>query len=90
MDEFWTYSLFLVVLVFGSVGLIWAILRSAKQAQDPSRKRSIVDYLLVWPLILDRKSADLDAEQKRRSVRRITILWIALVMLIALAMYFQW
>ena len=89
MDEFWTYSLFLVVLVFGSVGLIWAILRSAKQARDPSRKRSIADYLLVWPLILDGNSAGLDAERKRRSGRRITILWIALAVLIALAMYFQ-
>ena len=90
MDDIWKYSLFFIVLVFGSVGLIWAFVRSAKRARNPTRTRSILDYLLIWPLILERNSAGLDAEQKRRSRSRATILWIALAVLIALAMYFRW
>ena len=86
----WPFAAFALVLVVGAVGLVVALARSSKRARSPDKSRSILDYVLVWPLLLERNAAHLDDDQKRRSRKRIAVGWIFLAVLIALAMYFHW
>jgi hypothetical protein len=89
-NEAWPFAAFALVLIVGTVGLVVALARSSKRARNPDKSRSILDYLLVWPLLLEQNTARLDDDQRRRSRKRITVGWIFLVILIALAMYFHW
>lgn len=86
----WPFAAFALVLIVGAVGLVVALARSSKRAGSPDKVRSILDYLLVWPLLLERNSAHLDDDQRRRSRKRTVVGWIFLAALIALAMYFHW
>jgi len=84
------YIAFFAVLLFGGVGLYWAYVRAAKRSRNPTSRRSIVDYLLVWPLILEGNGAGQNDEQRRHTRIRIAIGWIALALLITLAVTFGW
>lgn len=46
------FGLCVLVLLLGVVGLLVAVLRSKKRVQS-GEARPLLDYLLVWPLILD-------------------------------------
>lgn len=89
-NETWPFAAFALVLIVGTVGLVVALARSARRARSPDKSRSILDYLLVWPLLLEQNAAHPDDNQKRRSRKRIAVGWIFLAILIVLAMYFHW
>jgi hypothetical protein len=86
----WPFAAFALVLFLGAVGLAVALARSSMRARSSDKSRSILDYLLVWPLLLERNAAHLDDDQRRRSRKRMAVGWIFLAALIALAMYFHW
>lgn len=86
-NETWPFA---VVLIVGVVGLTVALTRSSKRARSADKSRSILDYLLIWPLLLEWNAAGLDDDQRRRSGKRLVVGWIFLLVLIALAMYFHW
>jgi hypothetical protein len=90
MNEMWRFAGFPLVLIVGAVGLVVALARSSTRAGNPDKSRSIVDYLLVWPLLLERNAAHQDNDQRRRSRKRMAMGWIFSAILIALAMYFHW
>lgn len=51
------YGWFIAVAVLGILGLWVALYRSKRRLQSvKSPQRSILDYLLLWPLVLDQPS----------------------------------
>jgi hypothetical protein len=86
MDRF---ALPLLALALGTCGLLIAFLRAKSRASGT--KRPFWDYLLIWPLILD------GPERKDRPARGGPLLtnceiagWLAVLLLIALAVAFDW
>ena len=89
---FWRFGLFALALLFGACGLVAAYLRSSRRARHPDKKRSLIDYLLVWPLLLsnDKKSTDIAEGAPGLFTSRAAIGWLLVLILIVLAMVFRW
>lgn len=82
MESHW----YLVVAVVATVGfLIWLFNRRTGVREEAS-KRSILDYILVWPLLLSKKKNGVISE--RGLTKREWIGWILVVLVAVLAVLF--
>jgi hypothetical protein len=78
---------FVVALVLGGVG-VTVLLLYAKQLKPRTGPRPIWHYLLLWPLILERDKRNQNSWGRMLSTRE-TIGWIAVVLLIVIALVFK-
>ena len=86
MDRF-TYPL--IALVLGTCGLVVAFLRARSRAGGT--KRPFWDYLLIWPLVLDSpERRDRVARGGQLLTTREIVGWLAVLLLIAFAVAFDW
>lgn len=80
-----------LALLVGCSGLIATFGRLRSRDGSPDAKRSLLDYLLVWPLLLGKPSRGSDV---RRDARFFTGRelggWLILLVLIVLAIAFSW
>ena len=72
----------LIVIAIGIAGLAIAILRSVRSRRDGVSRRSALDYILLWPLLLDRSRRDADGSLLSR---RETAGWIVVLALMLAA-----
>jgi hypothetical protein len=84
------YYLLLPISV-GIGGLLVAIRRSRKRVVAKSRMRPLSDYILLWPLLFRGSSND-QSESRGRHLfsSRELIGWALVLMLMALAIVFEW
>jgi hypothetical protein len=80
-------SIFLAVLV-GVGGLIAVFGRSRQRLRDNGR-RSLLDYLLIWPLLF-RNTGDKAERGGRVLTNREIVGWLVVIVLIVLAVTFNW
>jgi len=76
--------IFLVLLV-GALGLALAYRQSKKRISAGERQRSLLDYLLIWPLLLESSSAD---RPRRVITNREVVGWLIVVLLALVGMVF--
>jgi hypothetical protein len=81
------YGYVLAVALLGIAGLVVSYYRARSSMTEDEAKRSIWDYLLVWPLILRR---DWTSRGGKILSTRESIGWGIVVILIVAAVVFGW
>jgi hypothetical protein len=90
---FWRFGFFTLVILVGICGLAAAYAQSKKRERASGQRRSLLDYLLVWPLLFDISSKSAKDEGKsggRLLTNRAIVGWLVVAALIVLAMVFHW
>lgn len=81
------YGFVLLAALLGIAGLVASYCRAQSSMTEHKTKHSKWDYLLVWPLILKRRSPPTGS--KILSVREI-IGWVVVFIFIVAAVVFRW
>jgi hypothetical protein len=81
---------FLLVLLIGIVGLAAAFWQSKRSARTQDGKRSLLDYLLLWPLLFGKERTSPGTGRATGISARVIIGWLVVLVLIVLAMVFDW
>ena len=76
---------FLLVLLFGAGALALAYRQSKKRASTDTPSRSLLDYLLLWPLLFEKSSVD---RSRRLLTNRKVVGWVIVVLLIVVGLVF--
>jgi hypothetical protein len=84
-DAFSRFGPFLLVLLFGAGALILAYRQSKKRTSTDGQSRSLLDYLLLWPLLFERSSVD---RSRRLLTNREVAGWLIVVLLIVVGLVF--
>jgi hypothetical protein len=85
------YGFLVLVTLIGIAGLAAAFWQSKKSARVLEGKRSLLDYVLLWPLLFGNDHARSGNGHKRVGFpKRVIIGWLILLVLIASAMMFDW
>jgi hypothetical protein len=89
-SAFRQYGFFALVLLIGVFGLVAAGWRSKKVSRGG--KRSPIDYVLLWPLLIgkDPESSGIEKNQRAGISKRVVIGWLFVAVLAGLAMFFYW
>lgn len=76
------------------IGVLWLILglqRTRERLRDGNRKRSLLDYFFLWPLLLDNAStAEKDLRREGLLKGRELVGLLLLSILMVLVWVFQW
>ena len=80
-------AFFIIVLMCVGVGAS-ALLLYAKRLKPRTGRRPVWHYMLLWPLILERDRRNQDSWGRALSMRE-TLGWIAVVLLIVIALVFN-
>ena len=89
--KIWHFGFVVLALLLGIAGLVAAYSRSRMQVRGTSQRRSIWDYLLIWPLLFGSASIEDKAKRGGRPLTNRELLgWIAVAVLIVLAIIFHW
>ena len=89
--NFWRYGFVVLALLVGTGGLVAAFGRSKMRVRGDAHRRSIWNYILVWPLLFGSASSK---NKKQRDGRLLTnrelVGWLVVAVLLVLAMTFHW
>jgi hypothetical protein len=85
-DALSRFGLFFLVLLIGAAGLVLAYRQSKKRASVGGRQRSLLDYLLLWPLLFE-SSSSVD-RSRRLLTNRELIGWLIVALLIVVGLVF--
>ena len=77
---------FLLVLLVGCFGLFIAYRRSKSRVSTRGENRSLLDYLLLWPLLFE-SSSSVDRSRRLLTTREL-IGWLIVAVLIVVGMVF--
>jgi hypothetical protein len=82
---------FLVLTVLiGLGGLFAAYYRAQKYIRSEDQSPSAWDYVLLWPLLLNKTSADSASRQRTLLTTREIVGWLVVLLLIVVAVIFGW
>ena len=84
-DAFSRLGPFLLVLLFGVGALALAYRQSKKRASMGTQSRSLLDYLLLWPLLFEKSSVD---RSRRLLTNREVVGWVIVGLLIVVGLVF--
>ena len=86
------YGFFALAILVGITGLLAALWRSRRVATHArTGKRSIFDYLLLWPLLIGTSTqTNADENQTNRTRKRVIVGWLIVLILVISAMFFGW
>jgi hypothetical protein len=76
-----------LVIAIGAVGLIAALLM-ARRSPASRKPRSLLDYVLLWPLLFDKERERDPQRGDRFLTKREAIGWIVVIAIIVLAVIF--
>lgn len=79
----------LVILALGIGVLIVAVLRAKREGTSP-KSRSLLDYMLLWPLLLDLERERDPAREAQLFTKREWIGWGLLLVLMLVAVITTW
>jgi hypothetical protein len=84
------YGFLLLALLAGIGGLAAAYRYAQRRAQSRVRSRSLWDYVLLWPLLLDRKNQMNGGGRQQLLTARVVIGWLFIIILALAATIFNW
>ena len=80
-----------LALLVGALWLILGLQRTRERLRDGNRKRSLLDYFFLWPLLLDNASAEEKDHRRKRLLKGRELLGLLLLsILMVLVWVFQW
>lgn len=77
------HGVVLLAVLVGAIGLALAYRRSKTRASNPGKPRSVLDHLLVWPLLFG-SSSKVDRSKQLLTTREI-VGWLVVAALIIFA-----
>jgi hypothetical protein len=83
-------SFFVITILVGLGGLFAAYYRAEKYVRSEDQSPSVWDYVLLWPFLFNKKSADLASRQRRLLTTREIAGWLIVLLLIVVATVFGW
>jgi hypothetical protein len=84
------YGFFVLTIVIGLSGLFAAYYRAQKYVRSEDQSPSVWDYVLLWPLLFNKTSADTASRQRRLLTTREIVGWLIVLVLIVVAILFGW
>lgn len=81
------YGVVLLAVLVGTIGLALAYRRSKTRASNLSRPRSVLDYLLIWPLLFE-SSSNVDRSKQLLTTREI-VGWLVVAALMIFVVAFS-
>jgi hypothetical protein len=84
------YGFFVLTILIGLSGLFAAYYRAQKYVRSEDESPSVWDYVLLWPLLFSKTSADTASRQRRLLTTREIVGWLVVMGLIVVAVVFGW
>lgn len=84
------YGFFVLTILIGLSGLFAAYYRAQKYVRSEDQSPSVWDYLLLWPLLFTKTSADAVSSQRRLLTTREIAGWLVVLVLIVTTILFGW
>jgi hypothetical protein len=84
------YGFFVLAILIGLSGLVAAYFRAQRYVRSEDQGPSVWDYVLLWPLLFNKTSADLASRQRRLLTTREIVGWLIVLVLIVVAMALGW
>jgi hypothetical protein len=85
-DALSRYGIFLLVVIGGACGLALAYRQSKKRVSMRGAPRSLLDYLLLWPLLFE-SSPSVDRSRRLFTTREM-VGWLIVLALIVVGLVF--
>jgi hypothetical protein len=85
------YGFFVLVILIGTAGLGAVFWRSKRASRTRDGRRSLLDYLLLWPLLFGNDNTRSGDVHKSASFpKRVVIGWLIVLALVVSAMILDW
>jgi hypothetical protein len=82
------YGFFVLTILIGLSGLFASYYRAKKYARSEDQSPSVWDYVLLWPVLFNKTSADTGIRQRRLLTIREIVGWLIVLALIFVAILF--
>jgi hypothetical protein len=84
------HGFFVFTILIGLSGLFAAYYRAQKHERSDDQSPSVWDYVLLWPLLINKRSSATPSRQRRLLTTRETMGWLVVLLLIVVAILFGW
>jgi hypothetical protein len=84
------HGFFLLIILIGLSGLFAAYYRAQNHERSEEQSPSVWDYVLLWPLLINKRSSATPSRRVRLLTTRETMGWLVVLLSIVVAILFGW